>query len=218
MWVYQALAAVLCVAATGCTGMAWDWIRTDGQPADQSQLQIAETICGGDVRKAKARAGAGVTPADFLLGPTAKTCPTTTIAWQSTATRRLNRLSDAKTPPLPAALVDRGKRACSIVRDGDKQALACVYFENESGRRSSAKLLTREEAFLIAVNIAKLPSVPREILCLIATAKLRRTVRLSPPAPESPPGHACRGRQFRSFPDRSSPDNCSPPAGARSLA
>jgi hypothetical protein len=32
------------------------------------------------------------------------------------------------------------------------------------GRRSSAKLLTRDEAFLIAVNIAKLPSVPRQIL------------------------------------------------------
>jgi hypothetical protein len=33
--------------------------------------------------------------------------------------------------------------ACFIVRDGDKQALAYVYFESEPGRRSSAKLLTR---------------------------------------------------------------------------
>jgi hypothetical protein len=54
--------------------------------------------------------------------------------------------------------------ACFIVRDRDKQSLAYVYFENELGRRSSAKLLTRDEAFIIAVNITKLPSVPRQIL------------------------------------------------------
>ena len=46
--------------------------------------------------------------------------------------------------------------------DHDKQALAYVYYQNEFGRRSSAKLLTCDEAFLIAVNIAKLPSVPRQ--------------------------------------------------------
>jgi hypothetical protein len=41
--------------------------------------------------------------------------------------------------------------------DGAGQKLAFVYFEEEPGRRSAAKLLTKDEARRIAVNIAKLP-------------------------------------------------------------
>jgi hypothetical protein len=51
-----------------------------------------------------------------------------------------------------------------IVKDAGGQELAYLYFENEAQRRLSTKRLTRDEAFLLAVNIAKLPSVPRQIL------------------------------------------------------
>jgi hypothetical protein len=50
--------------------------------------------------------------------------------------------------PAPWSIVE--SNACFIVKDSDGQPLAYVYFENEPGRRSSAKLLTRDEAFLIA--------------------------------------------------------------------
>jgi hypothetical protein len=49
--------------------------------------------------------------------------------------------------------------ACYVVREHDGQALACVYFEEEPGRRSAAKLLTKDEARRIAANIAELPGL-----------------------------------------------------------
>jgi hypothetical protein len=41
--------------------------------------------------------------------------------------------------------------ACFALRDQNPQALAYIYFEDEPGRRSSAKLLSRDEARRIAV-------------------------------------------------------------------
>jgi hypothetical protein len=62
--------------------------------------------------------------------------------------------------------------ACFIVRDCNGQALSYVYFEDEKSKRTAFKLLTRDEARRIAVNIAKLPDAE-------ATAELSAMAVLS---------------------------------------
>jgi len=49
--------------------------------------------------------------------------------------------------------------ACFIVKNDAGQKLAFVYFEEEPGRRSAAKLLTKNEARRVAEIIAKLPEL-----------------------------------------------------------
>jgi hypothetical protein len=51
----------------------------------------------------------------------------------------------------------------AAVRDHNGQQLAYVYFEDETGRRSAAKLLSKDEARRIAVNIANFDSTRCEV-------------------------------------------------------
>src|SRR6516164_9113157 len=48
--------------------------------------------------------------------------------------------------PLPSPLDRRSPPNCFVAHDANRQQLAYVYYENEPGRRSAAKLLTKDWA------------------------------------------------------------------------
>ncbi len=85
---------------------------------------------------------------------------------------------------------------CFIVRDANKQALAFVYCEDEPGRSAAAKLLTRDEARRIAINIAKLPELlhkpPKRSGRVIPTARGRsfNATAVTTPLAGWPPAHS----------------------------
>jgi hypothetical protein len=53
--------------------------------------------------------------------------------------------------------------SCFVVKDSKGQKLGYFYYEEESGRRSAAKMLSKDEARRIAANVAKLPQMLRAI-------------------------------------------------------
>jgi hypothetical protein len=58
---------------------------------------------------------------------------------------------EARRFPRPWSVEEQN--ACFVVRDHIGQQFAYVYFENEPGRRSAAKLLTKDEAPRITADI-----------------------------------------------------------------
>ncbi len=61
----------------------------------------------------------------------------------------------------PPWTIDEANDACFIIRDNTRQALAYFYFEDEPGRRSAAKLLTKGEARRLPVNFGNLSELVR---------------------------------------------------------
>ena len=90
--------------------------------------------------------------------PAAKSAPAAFLAWSTAIPTHLyfQCLRQSDTSLL------RIRQRLSSSRDHNGQVLAFVYCEDEPGRRTTAKLLTRDEARRIAVNIAKLQELLRK--------------------------------------------------------
>jgi hypothetical protein len=62
-------------------------------------------------------------------------------------------------PPLPRTLARRQDTRGYVVRDANGQALAHIYSRDNESEARQAKMLTKDEARRIAVNVARLPEL-----------------------------------------------------------
>ncbi len=63
----------------------------------------------------------------------------------------------------PPWTLEENDNACFIVRDSPGQTLGYFYFEEEPGRRSAAKLLTKDEARRMAADFASCCASRRDL-------------------------------------------------------
>jgi hypothetical protein len=87
--------------------------------------------------------------------------------------------------PAPPARSAEVAPNCFIVRDANGQALSYIYYESETGRRSAAKLLNKDEARRIAANVAKLPRAPKIESALRGKAEMSTTAAKQREWPEA---------------------------------
>ena len=65
------------------------------------------------------------------------------------------RVSDRDRFPRPWSVEEQS--TCYVVRDGNGQKLAYIYYEDDAGRRAAVNMLCKDEARRIAANFANLP-------------------------------------------------------------
>jgi hypothetical protein len=76
--------------------------------------------------------------------------------------------------------------SCFVVRDWDGRPLTYVYYEKEGKPGLAANVLTRDEARVIAANVAKLPKLLSHasgrsaVICPLRPAPLRSQIPRAP--------------------------------------
>ena len=78
------------------------------------------------------------------------------IHLSSSFTETKNRMPDRNLPPLWSS---EEHSAYFVVRDNNGLAVAYVYYDNKARYQSPVKLLTKDDARRVALNIARLPEL-----------------------------------------------------------